>query len=51
MFFFIIGIGLGVYLAQEYEHNIPKMRVLVIKASEILRDAIRGDENDSDKDA
>ena len=39
---------LGVYTVQEYPENIPNVRVLVKRASSILREAIRG-ENDEDE--
>lgn len=50
MFFFIIGIIIGLHIAQEYETNIPNVKILVRKASTMLRDAVRGESEDSDRD-
>ena len=50
MFFFLVGILIGMHLAQEYDSNIPNVRELVKKASTLLRDAVRGEALDDDRD-
>jgi hypothetical protein len=47
MFFFLVGFGLGIYLAQEHP-ELPNMKHLFRTASKALQDAIRGGENDFD---
>ena len=49
MFFFLIGFLIGVYTVQEYPENIPNVRVLVQRASNILREAIRGENDEEEK--
>ena len=47
MFFFLIGIMIGTYLGQEYK-ELPNMKQVVQRASNILREAIRGENDDED---
>lgn len=47
MFFFVVGILIGVYAAQEYP-NIPNMKILFNTASKALQDAVRGNDNEFD---
>ena len=49
MFFFLIGFIIGIYTVQEYPENIPNVRVLVQRASNILREAIRGENDEEEK--
>ncbi len=49
MFFFLLGILIGIYTGQEYK-DIPNMKILVHKASSALRDAVRGENEEDDKD-
>lgn len=51
MFFFIIGIILGVYVAQEYDKDLPNVKQVVRRASSILREAIRGENDDDGKNS
>ena len=47
MFFFVVGILIGVYAAQEYP-NLPNMKILFRTASKALQDAVRGNDNEFD---
>ena len=47
MFFFIIGVMIGIFAGQEYK-DLPNMKQVVKRASSILREAIRG-ENDEEE--
>ena len=47
MFFFVVGILIGVYAAQEYP-NLPNVKILFRTASKALQDAVRGNDNEFD---
>ena len=48
MFFFVVGILIGVCVAQEYPNNLPNVKILFRTASKALQDAVRGNDNEFD---
>lgn len=47
-FFLIIGFLLGVYVDQEFD-NVPNVKQLFRRASNMLREAIRGETDEDEK--
>ena len=49
VFFLIIGVLLGIFVTQEYENNVPKLKPLFLEASKILQKMIKGEDQNVER--